>query len=162
MTITLHAPDDNPRLLAFSGYILVQSNQAEGTASVPYAGFAGVFSDVPVLGTAISNGTKEDPAYQIPGLYNSSTGELIRDDGRSVPLDLGENSTLSVNFTLAVPTEAAYCDLVAANITYTASVPMDLFPDSPIGQNRDLKLKFDDVPVALRLSNDTFLDRDGS
>lgn len=152
----VQAPADNDRLLSFSGFVQIQSSQPQGSVSLPYAGFAGSFRDIPVAGLAlIGEGANQT---QYPGLYNMSTHELIRTDGTPVDLSAEYSEDVGAGYLLATPTEAFYCDLVQANISYTPTVPVDLSPSTVVGTQKP-DLKFKDVPVALRIYKSEFQDR---
>lgn len=159
MTISLQSPADNPRLLAFSGFINVQSSQAEGTSQLPYAGFSSSYRDVPIIGVAIQKPETGSNLVQLPGLYDSSSGDMIRDDAPATTLDPRGTDSMFLKFSLSAPSEIVYCDLISANITYKASIPTDLTPDSVIGKDQDKGLRFADVPVVLRLDQEEFSPR---
>lgn len=88
---------------------------------------------------------------QYPGLYNTSTGKLITEDGTQTDLDeQNVEDEINLRFFLSAPTEKMYCDTVPANWTYKASVPMDIDQNSVLVKDRDANLKFKDVPVVVR------------
>lgn len=129
----------------------MQSSQPEGTSQLPYAGFTGSYRDVPVIGVAIQKEEEGSDLVQLPGLYNSSSGDMIADDNHTSTLNLEREDSVFVKFSLSAPSEVVYCDLVSANTTYKASIPTDLSADSVIGKDQDKSVKFADVPVVLRL-----------
>ena len=144
-------PADNPRLLAVSGFIKLDSSTPQGTSSVPYAGFSGSFRDIPTLGLVYRPATQEGGLLQYPGLYKNSTGELIKEDGTQTSLEEGDaENEIDLRYFLSAPTEKMYCDTVPANWTYKATVPTDIDQDSVLVKDRDAALKFKDVPVVVR------------
>lgn len=148
--VTVHPPQDNPRLLAFSGFVKLQSSVPQGVATVPYAGFAGSFRDVQTLSLVVDSKEKS----QLPGLYNLTTDAFFPKDG--VTVDLSSNtSDIELRYALATPSEAVICDLVPANISYSATIPFDINASTQPRQAKS-SLKFADVPVALRIYNSTY------
>ncbi|CAO1625024.1 unnamed protein product [Sympodiomycopsis kandeliae] len=145
VSLTVRPPADNDRLLAFSGHIQIDSSESEGSSTVPYAGFAGSFRDVQTIGRFKSE------KKEFPALYNFSSSEMIKTDDSKWAFQLN-SSDLTVQSLPAAPTEQFTCDLVAADINYEATIPLDL------GRPRikqDKKLRFQDVPVVVRFLNET-------
>lgn len=104
----------------YSGWLEVRSDDPFGSARVAYGGIAGDLSRIPTLQSGLSPFNTNLPALYTPDLQTQ-----IQNDETAWALDDADPTTTpQLVFTLQTATRQLYCDLVAADLDYKATVPI--------------------------------------
>ncbi|PWN19342.1 subtilisin-like protein [Microstroma glucosiphilum] len=152
-------PQDDPRIIMYSGVIQIAASISTGTVRVPYTGLAGSLRTIPAL---VSGPTPFNTS--LPALFDSDTNEQIRNDSTHWTLSSQENGSYpQLYFMMQTPTLQLTCDVVKADIVYKPTIPIiddptccaakfkDLTERDVGGKTPPVYTRFDEVPTVGRL-----------